>query len=316
MRFLLRRFLQAALVLISVSLLSFVSLELAPGDFLDEMRLNPRVSAETLDALRARYGLDRPFLERYALWARAVLQGSWGFSFSYGTEVGPLVWQRVANSLILSVSAMLLAWILAVPLGVLWAVRDAPGLGLLTSVVVAVPEVVAALGLLVVAERTRWFPVGGMRSLAAKDLSVYESFGDLSWHLVLPVTALALPAGAVLSRHVRSAVSEVLDQPFVQNAKALGLAPKRILTQYVLRPAASPLIALASLSIASLFSGSLVVEVVMGWPGLGPFLLEAILARDVHVVIAGVMCTALVVVSGGLFADLALYLNDPRIVRR
>lgn len=310
----------ALLVLLAISLLSFVFLEMAPGDYVDQMRLNPGISDETLDALRESYGLDRPFAERYLRWLGAVASGTWGFSFAYGGPVAPLLLRRTMNTLLLGGIAVALAWALAVPTGVAWAARAGRGtasaLDGVTSLLVGLPEVVVALLLLVFADRTGLLPVGGMRAADAVDLSTAARVADLAHHLVLPVTALALPAFAVLSRHVRTVVVEVLEQPHVRNARALGAGRASLALRHVLRPAASPLIALASLSVASLLSGSLVVEVIMGWPGLGPFLLEAILARDVHVVIGGVMCSALLVVAGGLLADLLLYLNDPRVAAR
>ena len=318
MRFCLRRVAHTLFVLWAVSLLSFLFLELAPGDYLDRMRLNPAVSAETLEAMRARYGLDRPFVERYAKWLGAVSTGTWGYSFAYGVAVRPLVLARAANTLVLSVSAALLAWGLALPLGTLWAMRCRPGslLGWLTSLIVGLPELVLALALLVVAERSRVFPIGGMRSMGTSELALAGRTSDILWHLVLPVLALTLPAFAVVVRHVKSSVGDVLGEPFVLNARALGLTERHLILHHVLRPAANPLISIAGLSIASLVSASFVVEVVMGWPGLGPFLLDAIRARDVHVVIGGVLCSAILVVIGGLFTDLFLYLNDPRIAVR
>ena len=152
-----------------------------------------------------------------------------------------------------------------------------------------------------------------MWSIGASELTFVGRVGDLAWHLILPVTVLALPAFALLARHVRTAVEDLMDEPFVTKARALGISGRRLVLHHMLRPAASPLISIAGLSIASLLSASFIVEVVMGWRGLGPFLLDAILARDVHVVIGGVMCSALFVVASGLLADIALYLNDPRI---
>jgi peptide/nickel transport system permease protein len=319
MMFWARRLAHGIAVLVAISLLSFLFLEMAPGDYVDQMRLHPRVEKETLESLREAYGLDRPFFERYAAWLLGVGTGTWGFSFAYGTPVAPLLLRRTMNTLILGVVAVGVAWSLAVPVGAAWAVRARSGaskaLNAITSLLIGVPEVVLALLLLVVADRTGLLPVGGMRSLEADELSFWGRTFDLLRHLVLPVIALSLPAFAAISRHVRTVVADVLEQPHIRNARALGTSRWTLMLRHVLRPAASPLIALASLSVASLLSGSLVVEVVMGWPGLGPFLLEAILARDVHVVIGGVMCSAVLVVAGGLAADLLLYWNDPRIAR-
>lgn len=316
MSYWIRRIAHALSALFAVSVLAFLFLELAPGDYLDRMRLNPQISTETLEAMRTQYGLDRPFVERYWSWLLAVLQGTWGFSFAYGTAVAPLIWSRALNTLLLSVAATALAWTLAVPAGVFWATRKStvgPFMGAATSLIVGLPELVLAVLALIIAARSRAFPVGGMWSIGASELTFVGRVGDLAWHLILPVTVLALPAFALLARHVRTAVEDVMDETFVTKARALGISGHRLVLHHMLRPAASPLISIAGLSMASLLSASFIVEVVMGWPGLGPFLLDAILARDVHVVIGGVMCSAVFVVASGLLADLALYLNDPRI---
>lgn len=317
--FWIRRLAHAGITLAAVSLLAFSFLSLAPGDFVDQLRLDPRISEETLDAMRARFGLDRPFVQRYLGWASGVIDGSWGFSFAYGTDVAPLIRSRLLNTLLLGVSATALAWMCALPIGVYWALRRGVGsrwLGLVTSVAVAVPELVLALTALVVASATGWFPVGGMVTLGADELPFLARLRDLLSHLVLPVAVVSIPTAAVLARHVRSAVEQVLEDNQVLAARSLGLRSGTLLLHHLLRPAANPLIAVASLSVASLLSGSFIVEVVMGWPGLGPLLLDAIRARDLHVVIGGVMCSAALVVAGRLVGDIALYLNDPRITAR
>ena len=195
MRFWITRIAHALFALVAVSLLAFLFLELAPGDYLDRMRLNPQISRETLEAMRAQYGLDRPFVERYLSWLGAVLTGTWGFSFAYGVAVAPLIWERALNTLLLSVSAAALAWLVAVPAGIFWATRHRPSanalMGLGTSLIVGLPELVLALALLVFAERTRAFPVGGMWSIGAGDMSLFRRVSDLLWHLVLPRTCCA-----------------------------------------------------------------------------------------------------------------------------
>lgn len=319
MKYWVRRIAHAVSVLVAVSILAFMFLELAPGDYLDRMRLNPQISDETLEAMRSQYGLDRPFLERYIGWLGAVFRGTWGFSFAYGSAVAPLIWARALNTLVLSLGAMWVAWTLAVPAGVFWALRRRSldsFMSVATSLIVGLPELVVAVCALIVAERSRLFPVGGMRSIGAEELTWLARVGDVMWHAILPVAVMALPAFAMLARHVRSAVTDVMDEPFVLEARSLGISGRRVVLQHMLRPAASPLISIAGLSVASLLSASFIVEVVMGWPGLGPFLLDAIRARDVHVVIGGVMCSAVLVVAGGVVADVALYVNDPRIERR
>jgi peptide/nickel transport system permease protein len=317
MRHLFRRTLHAIFLLFGVSLLTFLFSALTPGNYFDEMRLNPRISPETVAALRAQYQLDRPLPVRYIHWLNAVAHGQLGFSFAYNSPVGPLLWVRARNTLLLTITASLLAWLLALPLGVWSAARfgRAPDRALsgATAALLVVPELVLALGLLILAVRTGWFPTGGLASVGFETLSPLHKFRDLALHMALPVTALVLAALPMLVRHVRASVAEVLAAPFLRAALGHGIPHHKLLYSYALRAAANPLISLFGFSIGTLLSGSLLVEVIMSWPGLGPLLLEAILARDLYVVIGGVLLSMIFLVAGNFFADLLLYWADPRI---
>jgi peptide/nickel transport system permease protein len=312
-----RRAVHGLVLLLGVSLLSFLLVELAPGDFFGEMRLDPRLSEETLRALRARHGLDRPLPERYGRWLGSLLRGELGFSFAYGQPVASLLWPRARNTLLLTVTATVVVWLVAIPLGVWWASRPRGparhALAGLTSLLLALPDLVVAFALLLLAVRTGWFPAGGMASLGSESLAPAARVRDVMVHLVLPVTALALGVLPVLLRHVQSAMAETLDAPFVRAARAHGIPEWRVLFRHALPAAANPLISLFGLSLAGLLSMSLLVEVVMSWPGLGPLLLEAILARDFHLVLGPVLASTLFLIGGNLVADVLLLAADPRI---
>jgi peptide/nickel transport system permease protein len=172
---------------------------------------------------------------------------------------------------------------------------------------------VMALGLLILAVRTGWFPTGGMVSVGFESLSPLQRIRDVTLHMELPVLALVLSGLPVLVRHVRAAVAEVLEAPFLRAAESHGIRRRTLLYSYALRAAANPLFSLFGFSVGALLSGSLLVEVVMSWPGLGPLLLEAILARDLYVVIGGVLCSTIFLVAGNFLADLLIYWADPRI---
>jgi peptide/nickel transport system permease protein len=291
--------------------------ELAPGDFFAEMRLDPRVSEETMRALRTRHGLDRPLADRYVLWVGSLARGEIGYSFAYGGPVGPLLWPRMRNTLVLTVTGVVAAWLLALPLGVWWATRRRPverrAFAAVTAALLAVPDVVIALALLLMAVRTGWFPAGGMTSMAHEQMSRGARAWDVAAHLVLPAAALVLGILPVLLRHVRASVADVLTSPFVRAARAHGIPEGRVLFGHVLPAAANPLISLFGLSLAGLLSMSLVVEVVMSWPGLGPLLLEAILARDFFLVLGLVLASTVLLVGGNVLADALLLAVDPRI---
>ena len=317
MKYVGRRLLRAALLLVGVSALCFLFTEIAPGSFFDEMRLNPQISSQTISALRTQYGLNQPLLVRYARWMKSLVRGDLGYSIAYNTPVAPLLWSRAKNTLLLTGTALLLTWILAVPLGVLTAASrgrlldKAVAVG--SSLLISIPEIVIAMALLALAVRTRFVPVGGMRSLGFKELSTWGQFQDVAQRMLLPTLVLVLASIAVVERNIRASVIEVLQAPYIQAARGLGISRIRLLFRHVLPVAANPAISLFGFSLAGLLSGSLLVEVVTGWPGLGPLILDATLSRDLYLVIGGVMLSAVFMVAGNFVADLMLLGSDPRI---
>ena len=311
MRYVARRLMHSLLLLAGVSVLSFVFSELAPGDYYSELQAEGRVSAATLSALRSQNGLDRPLPLRYAIWLRSVAHGEFGYSLAYQGPVGPLLAQRIPGTLLLTCLSTGLAWLLALPIGV-WSAANCGYqydtiLKVSLSILLSIPELLLAIILLAIAVQTGWLPAGGMHSPGGGSLI------DLLRHLAIPVTVLTLGLLPVLIRHVRSAVSEAMGSAFALAAAAHGIPRRRLLLRHVLPVALNPLISLLGLSLGSLLSASLLVEVLVGWPGLGPLFLEAIFARDFAVVLGVVMVSTSFLIAGNLVADLLLYRADPRI---
>lgn len=317
MRFFIRRLFHSIFLLLGISVLSFVFLQVAPGNFFDEMRLNPQISPDTVAQLHKEYGMDQSLPVRYFSWLKSAVRGEWGISFAYNTPVAPLIWSRAQNTLLLTVFAMLLSWMIALPIGVLSAGERYRwidhGSSWLTSLLLVTPDLLLALGLLWIALRTHWFPAGGMLDLKTAHASSASQLKDVVRHLIAPVIVLVLGSLPVLLRHVRAAMIDALQTPYIRVARSHGIAYSRILFRHALPAAAAPLVSLFGFSLASLLSASLLIEVVMNWPGLGPLLLEAILARDVYVVIGTVMLSALFLIGGMLLADVLLFATDPRI---
>jgi len=312
-----RRTLHGLLLLAGVSVFAFGLLSAAPGNFFDELKLNPQISPATITALKIQYGMDRPLPVRYLRWLASVARGDFGYSMSYHCAVGSLMWVRARNTLVLTSLATLLAWMVALPWGILEALHrggwiDRMG-GAVTAALLAIPDVLLGLLLLLFAARTGWFPTGGMASVDALHTAFADRLRDVAVHLFLPVVALALGAVPVLVRHVRSAMIVVLDSPFIEAARGQGIRKWRLVYRHALPAAMNSLISLLGFSIGALLSMSLLMEVVLSWPGLGPLVLGAILARDVYVVIAAVLLSSIFLVLGNLLADLLLYWIDPRI---
>lgn len=317
MTYLGRRLIRAVLLLVGVSVLCFLFTEMAPGGFFDEMRLNPQISTETISSLRSRYGLDQPLAVRYGRWVRAAAHADFGYSIAYNTPVAPLLWSRAKNTLLLTTTGMLLTWLVSLPLGVWMAARRGRMLDntvrVASSLLISIPEVVIGVVLLAIVVRWRVLPVGGMRSLDNEGLSQWARAQDVATRMLLPTIILTLAESAIIVRHVRASVLEVLGAPFVQAARGFGIGRARLLCRHVLPAAANPVISLFGFSLAGLVSGSLLIEVICGWPGLGPLILDATLSRDFCLVIGGIMLSALFMVGGNLIADVMLLVCDPRI---
>jgi peptide/nickel transport system permease protein len=316
MQFLIRRGVQTVWLVMGVSVLTFLMLELAPGDFLTELRLDPRVAPATVDALRERYGLDDSLGVRYLRWLFSIVRGDLGFSLAYDMPAGSLLWGRAINTLILTVPATIAAWLLAVPLGVAAAAATGRWLdrivGAVTSLALAVPDLLVPLLLLAVAARSGWLPSGGMTSLDAAGTTGAHLL-DIGRHAILPLCALVVAIFPVVFRHVRSAMATAWDAPAVRAARGHGLRRRTLLWCYAAPLAANPVISLFGFSIATLLSTSLLVETILGWPGLGPLFLDAILARDIYLVVGAVMLSTIFLAVGGLVIDLLLLVVDPRI---
>ena len=317
MKYLERRMVHGALLLVSVSVLCFLFTDLAPGNFFDEMKLNPQISSDTVAALRAQYGLDRPLPVRYWRWVQSVMKGEWGYSFAYNSPVRGLILLRARNTLLLTGCATLMAWLIAVPLGVWTASRAGSWPDRVcmsgTSFFLAVPEMVVVFGLLYFVIRSHALPAGGMISRGFEQFGLAEKITDLAKHLIVPVLTLVLASLPILVRHVRASMIEVLGSPFIGAARGHGISRARILFRYALPAGANPLISLFGLSLAGLLSGSLLVEVITGWPGLGPLLLEASISRDLYVVIGVVMSSTVFMIMGNLLADALLVAVDPLV---
>lgn len=296
---LLQRLAGAVLQLAAVSVLAFGLMELAPGDYLDDMRVNPQIPAETVTKWRDDFGLDQPAPLRYWRWVRSVTRGEFGLSMAYGIPVSELLAPRVGRTVALSLLALTLAWLIALPCGVWCAARRGGWadrlLGGGSTLALALPEVLAGLLLLQGALWAAWGPVSGRIGPAA--------------------AVLAFVSFPTVFRHTRNSVAETLRLPFVDHLRAAGLSETRILLRHVLPASLNPLVSLLSLSLAGVTSASFVVEVTLSWPGMGPLLLEAILARDVAVVLASVMLAAVLLQAATLAGDLLLFAVDPRIRR-
>jgi len=310
--YVLRRLLQTIPLLFGISLITFLLLQLAPGDFLNQMAENPGISAETIEAMRVRFGLDKPWYIQYGIYLRNVI-----LYFDFGQPVFEVLSDGFTNTLMLAGAAALVTWVLAIPLGVLAAVRQHSwidrALSFLAFIWLSIPEILAALLLLMMAARTGWFPVGGMRSLDYDQLDGISQFFDILWHLALPALVVGLIPLASRMRQMRGSLLDVLRLDYVTTARAKGLSERKVIVKHALRNALNPMITLFGYTLGALVSGSFIVEIIFSWPGLGRITLDAILTQDQYLVMGAILMASLVLIIGNLIADLLLAIADPRI---
>ena len=311
-RYLARRFAFAVFLVLAVSSASLVLTRLAPGDYVTES-LGAKANRETLERERARFGLNKPFVVQYRDWLAAAVRLDFGYSMQYDRPVRDLIPERAANTAILSVTALVLATLVGLPLGIITGSRHR---GYLTNsirsvslVLLSMPPLLTSLFLVFVAARTGWFPIAGMRSAGVPEEGALL---DLLHHLVMPAAALGLPLAAMLERLQSQAMTEVIDQPFVLATLARGIPHARVVWRDALKAALRPIAAVYGLIIGTLLSGSFAVEVISAWPGLGTLMLGALRTRDIYLVAGCSGAGALFLAFGTLFSDVALAFVDPR----
>jgi len=313
--YVLRRLLQLVPLLLAIATLTFLLLKLAGGYTLPE---DPRVTPEMIEATRLRFGLDRPWFVQFGLYLRnLVLHFDLGTSFSREQPVLVVLRAGLLNTLLLAVAGACVTWGLAIPLGVWAAARQNRfadrALSVVAFVGLSVPELLSGLLLLMLAARTGWFPVGGMRSLDWETLSAAGKVLDLLHHLLLPALVVGLVPLASRMRQMRASLLDVLRLDYITTARAKGLDERTVVFKHALRNAINPLITLFGYTLGSLLSGALVAEIIFSWPGLGRITYEALLARDQYLVVGSVLMASVTLVLGNLVADLLLAASDPRI---
>lgn len=322
--YLIRRLLGAIPLILGIGTIVFFVLNLAPGDPAS-IYAAPTVSAEALEQMRRNMGLDRPVHERYVRWMGAMLQGDFGISFSRNEPVRDVVIQRLPNTLILSGTALALAFFLGILAGVLQAIRQNSwldrGLSIVTLFFYSMPSFWLAIMLILVFSLyagTVWswpisFPASGMVSVDHAFMGPWEQFLDRVRHLILPAGSLALIFAAGIARYMRGSLLEVIRQDYIRTARAKGLPEWVVIGKHGMRNAILPIVTLLGLYLPLLFSGTVVIETVFGWPGMGKLMVDSIFQRDYPVVLAGAFLFAVIVVLGNLLADLLYSLVDPRI---
>lgn len=316
--FIARRLLVIPPLLLAVSFITYALLYAAPGDYVSRLAEDPSLTAEYLQDLRIKFGLDGGLFKRYWSWLSNAVTGELGYSFSKDIAVSTLIGEKLMNTLVLSGAAMILAWGLALPLGVLAAVKQGTWIDKLVGFIsffgLSIPRVFFALLMVMFAASTGWFPTGGMRDLINwEDFTPWEQFVDRVHHLVLPTIVLGTTQMASYMRQMRAEMVETLGKDFIRTAKAKGLTHRQVVYGHAFGNAVNPLVTLFGYSLAYLLTGSFLVEIVFAWPGLARLTVDAVFAQDEPVVMASVVMATVMLVIGNLIADLLLGVIDPRI---
>jgi len=317
-RYLLRRALISIPVLLGISVVLFTVLSLAPGDPFEELATNPNVPAEVRQNLRVKFGLDDPLPVRYARWVTSMVRGDWGFSFVSRVDVDTLILQRLPATLVVLGSALLLAILIAVPIGTYSALRP-------YSIFDQVATTFAFIGfslptfftgllfILIFSIYLDWLPFIYRADISASGWRWYWEHVRQS---IMPVAVLGLFQASATTRFMRAAVLDVIRLDYVNTARAKGLSERTTLVKHVVRNALIPVVTLVALQIPSIFGGAIVTEQIFRVPGIGSLLISSILSNDTPVIMAITFVFSVVVVTFNLVADVVYGWLDPRIAFR
>ena len=315
LRHIARRLLLSVVLVFLVASAALFLTRLTPGDYASDV-LGFGASAETVARARARYGLDQPLLTQYGHWVARTARLDLGTSLMYGRPVAELVGRRFLNTALLGLTAILLATLVGVPLGVLTGSGRrgvAPAIVRTLSILsVSIPPLLTSLLFVMIAARTGWLPIGGMTS--ADSPGAWSAWlQDVALHLPVPALALALPMAAMLERLQSQSMDETLREPFVVATLGRGVPPGRLIWRDTFCVALKPVLSIWGVIFGSLLSGSFAVEIVTSWPGLGRLMYDALRARDVYLVAGCAAAGATFIAAGTLLSDLALAFVDPRL---
>lgn len=313
---LLRRALELVVLTFAVTTTTFLLASLIPGDFFTALEANPTVRPELVAELRRQYGLSDPLAVQYLHWLGRSLRLDLGFSLHYMRPVGDVVVQALVHTVWLGLPALVLGAVAGVLVGGLHALHHGRPLGhaldALSSLALALPPLLLGIGAMLLAAATGWFPIGGIVSAQEIEGGVLASFADRLHHLVLPVLCLTLPIFASIEKIQHAESRQAARELYFRSARARGLTRRRVFLHYLIRPALNPVLSILGPMFGIMLSGSLVLEQMFAWPGLGRATYDALFNRDVFLLLGCVGAGSVLLVAGNLLADLLLYLLDPR----
>jgi len=322
-KFVLKRLLFSIPLLLVMSLVAFFIIQAPPGDFITAytaslMESGDQLDYQQLEALRDRYGLDKPVFVQYLKWMGGVIHGDFGLSFQWRTPVSTLIWERMGLSLILSVATVMLTWVIAIPIGIYSSVyKNSIGDYLATFIGflgLAIPSFLLALILMYLSIVKFGFDVSGLFSMEFRNAPwSLAKFVDLLKHLWVPVIILGVSSTASIIRVMRANLLDELPKLYVVTARAKGLSEFKLLMKYPVRVALNPIVSTIGWLFPQIISGSIIVSFVMGLPTAGPLLLESLKSQDMYLAGSLVLLLGCLSIIGMLLSDILLAITDPRI---
>ena len=313
--YLIKRLIQTIPILFGITIISFLIINLAPGSPVG-MTLNPTASPKVIEQMRKNYDLDKPLHLQYLLWLKRLFTGNL-YSFKDGKPVLDKILERLPATLVLNFMATLLIFSLAIPLGIFSATHRYSFLDNLGTFLaflgISIPSFWLAYLLILGVVKIFGVPVLGLRSFGLDQPGTWVLLSDRIWHLMLPATVLAVGGIAAISRYTRSSMLEVLRQDYIRTAKAKGLTDEDVYYRHALRNALLPIITLFGFLVPGLIGGSVIIETVFAWPGIGRLAYQAVLSRDYSVVMTILTLTSALTLLGNLVADILYAFTDPRI---
>ncbi len=327
--YIVKRLFQLIPTFIGATMLMFLISQLVPGDFFKAKELEPNVRPETIQRMRAEFGLDKPVYVQYVNWMKNLVTGNLGQSFVSNQPVWARIARPMRNSMYLAMLSIVLLWLVSIPAGVYSAVRQYSfgdqAVSVISYLGLATPNFFLAqviiLTLFLVRTLTKdWFgfnqlifPVAGMTSSNYLTMNAWGQFWDVMWHMFIPSLVVATSGMAGFTRVLRAQMIEYLGSDFIRTARAKGVGHGKVTYKHALRPAIIPFVAGIGNLLPSLVGGAGLVEVVMSWPGITPTFLAALQSQDIYVVLGLLVITTLLLMVGNLISDLLLAAVDPRI---
>jgi peptide/nickel transport system permease protein len=320
-RHILKRIAQAVPLTWGILTITFFISHMAPGDPMDmymERQRQRQVDPEIIEFLRQKYGLDLPIHVQYVRWLGNVIRGDFGESFRYRRPVIDLIAERIPYTLQLTLLALLFSTSLGIIIGIVSAIKQYSaldkGVTLGSLIIYSIPGFWMALILILVfSVYLGWLPTSQTRSMDYEFFSMGGKILDRIWHLILPVFVLGIGTAAHKARYVRNRLLEVLNEEYILSARARGLKEKMVILKHALRNAMIPLVTILGLHLPALLSGSVLIESIFAWPGMGTLAVGAVVGRDYPVMMATLMISAILTIVGSLLADIAYVALDPRV---